>query len=648
MRGLGFVGRVMVVLCMMTLSCHHAKALPPDSLSLAMMEETWREFLEIHPFGFQTVALKHYGDTCVFVMSEPSEMVSREELGRLFSDFEGHLIACRHPFGADGALYDAAGCVRLDSIQFPAFEKRLFTLLYGTDYKPYYTDLDDPSPHIYYSEQKLNYNVFFLNGISRELFCFPDCKYKALEFIDSLNTGNSNDLFYSNKRGFVAWRISPNAASLTDTLFLRNARKFCLDTDVIVQLHPCRDGIVIVGRERELPVTILPPLRAETICQILSIDKPIGVTIDSYRGECYEDSTLFVTPIKGSSVLQNSELGNLMILCDMMLKSWSENGTAWDCFTEEYPMPDRYPFANGVAKVIGDSIKYYWDFGPFPGNNTGSPMLYYSSTPKDSITETAKTIADEYFAGLANTDLARLAAYHQIFVASMRMHHAIKNNDTLQVSADSFLEDLQREVWVETPTITVSENKWGYGGYLFQRPLVRSLPQVVQSLSRRNIPNISNIQRMISMRTTIHPVLKQSMLNLDAALRIGNRSQINAAQKVYDNAYKRYVPIRFQHIAPPSPPNFMDGLNARNTLISPQTENLGRGLVHEVHVVKIPVDTQSQAINGRTKAIERLNDKLLRLKAKHKINFEIKNEITIIAHIIITDSYGEYFADLAA
>ena len=99
---------------------------------LSKMEDTWREFRALHPYSYQTVALKHYGDTCVFVMSEPDSWVKKSDLEQLFDKFDGQLILRYQPYGFDGQLTDAVGCAILDSISFHEFEKELFTLLYKT------------------------------------------------------------------------------------------------------------------------------------------------------------------------------------------------------------------------------------------------------------------------------------------------------------------------------------------------------------------------------------------------------------------------------------------------------------------------------------------------------------------------------------
>ena len=146
-------------MALVILFSHNIHASTCDSISLKLMEQTWREFRAIHPFGFQTVGLKHYGDTCVFVMSEPAEWVKTEDLVALFNKYDGHLIECIQSYGYDGELHDYVGCVRKGCINSQLFKSELFKLLYYTDYKAYYTNLNLPAKHVFFTNEKINFFI---------------------------------------------------------------------------------------------------------------------------------------------------------------------------------------------------------------------------------------------------------------------------------------------------------------------------------------------------------------------------------------------------------------------------------------------------------------------------------------------------------
>ena len=244
--------KVLSFMALVILFSHNIHASTCDSISLKLMEQTWREFRAIHPFGFQTVGLKHYGDTCVFVMSEPAEWVKTEDLIALFTKYDGHLIECIQPYGYDGELHDYVGCLRKDRIDSLLIRSELFNLLYRTDYKAYYTDLDRPAKHVYFSNKNLNFNINSSNlrmTLFNESFKVSNKKYLAFNDLMKSKT-SSNKLYFSKERGFVVWILDSKGVSRIDSVFLKTARKFVLDTDIIMGSILENEKVAIIGRER--------------------------------------------------------------------------------------------------------------------------------------------------------------------------------------------------------------------------------------------------------------------------------------------------------------------------------------------------------------------------------------------------------------
>ena len=55
----------------------------------ADITSVWKDFRNRHPYGYQAVGLRHLGDECVFIISEPAENVSKTDLDELFSMYNG-------------------------------------------------------------------------------------------------------------------------------------------------------------------------------------------------------------------------------------------------------------------------------------------------------------------------------------------------------------------------------------------------------------------------------------------------------------------------------------------------------------------------------------------------------------------------------
>lgn len=639
--------------------CTRTKTLQPcDSTSFTLMEETWREFRTIHPFSFQTVGLKHCGgDTCIFVMSEPAEWVIKEELGALFSEFDGHLIIGNHSFGLDGALHDAVGCVKLDSANFEKFEKRLFSFLYGTSYKPFYTDLDNPNAHVYYSDTNLNYDVGQLdwdNWMKKEVFTCSDGEELPFETLANSSLFATNDLYYSKERGFVVWKIRKKEISSNDSLFIANARMFAVDTDLIVKTVDADKYILLIGREREIPVTTLPPLRVETICLLAQKSRiSLNVFISPDSAKYLGDSIGWATPINVSKKLKNTELGNLMVLTDIILKSWSEGGHVKDPFFE-YPDPNHFLLDSGVAQKLGYVPKYQWTFD---GRLTGSLSPVYR-TMVDSLTTDTTLCADfqKYFAELNNTDLVRMAQYAYIYQAFMPLKRTSasilyrKILHTQDLCDTSFC--VTNERWLETPSITVSNKKWGYGGYMLQSPLIRRIPIIIEEASTKvahqaptvvkkstTIPYATNatIQRNAVLQYRACDIMLENASATGFKIPLAIKKSIFLSRAVntafYENKQKSQN-LALRHTT---------HLDPRESLVTSGIEYHSRGLDVMIHSASLENGVKSNT-EIQSVGTDRLREKVLRLLQKQRISKEIKDEITIIAFILNSKNYdGETY-----
>ena len=480
--------KIILILAFVILVSHNSQAITCDSVSLALMEQTWREFRTIHPFGFQTVGLKHYGDTCVFVISEPAEWVKAEELEDLFSEYDGHLIIGRKSFGYDGGLYDAIGCAKLDSTDLADLGKKLFILLYGTDYKQYYTDLNYPSPHVYYTERQVSFSLdkrFWLSNEWwwEEMFEDHNSELEFRKLMDLFDRFYSpNDLFYSKKRGVVVWVIHPENVNPADRLFLKNARRFALDTDLILAAF-CKKNIFVVGREREIPVNIMPPLRSETLCLLASLDaSDFSVNICPNYENVIEDS-MWARPIVMNDKIRDTELGNLLTLTDILFLSLSNNSTIRDSFID-YPLPPQQKAKYEIDPQSGNTLQYLWrlphiyynvkiprvdelgriryigtlqdscDFVML--NDTGSLQPYYLTKGGNSTQDTnnIEKKAYDFFSSLNNIDLIRTAQYALIYQA----FQLYKRNSEVNLQ---FSINNAQESWVQTPSMAVLNVPWG-------------------------------------------------------------------------------------------------------------------------------------------------------------------------------------------
>lgn len=412
----------------------------PDSV---LMQQTWQQFRHIHPYGYQTVALKHVNGKSVVVISEPSRSVTRDALVQLFKRYGGSMTIKRQPLGYGGWLADAVGILQIEQSSFARFTHDLFMLLYGTDYKASYLDLDQPIKHTYFSPYRLNYSIsaaelsqWFM--VNKEPFLSSGGATKNLSALLSGSMKGTNALYYSKGHEFVAWIIAPDEINKDDASFKINARKFALDADLIIGAFGQKGKrIAILARQRLVPVDVLPPLRIETIL-LLATTKNDNLAQSFERYNIFAGKTnkgYDIAPILLSDELWNTEYGNLLNLTDQVLKGWSENGTVYD-YNYPYPEPVDWAFNEGAYREIvgyaGGSLTYNWNtagagyviqdmnqWDVFAINRTGSlPVSYIPEGMEGKVPERvneAEELAYDFFAELNNPELVREVQYATIY-----------------------------------------------------------------------------------------------------------------------------------------------------------------------------------------------------------------------------------------
>lgn len=132
-------------------------------------------------------------------------------------------------------------------------------------------------------------------------------------------------------------------------------RRFAVASDLLLAAFRTTKGtMLLIGRTRQLPMTVLPPLRFETLSSFIRFRS-------TELSQSYERQRIFAgriqagefagwdwAPILLSAQLDDSEFGTLLNLADQILKSWSQAGTV-DYYAFAHPKPRRFPFGNEAA-----------------------------------------------------------------------------------------------------------------------------------------------------------------------------------------------------------------------------------------------------------------------------------------------------------
>lgn len=403
----------------------------------AIQDRDWGNFRIAFPYSMQVIAASapYSDESRTLLISEPPPGVALDEVKAVNPSAFATAEIKTHTVGHDGWVKDIVfnlppGTTDNDLNGLVA---GLCRALYGTEYGSYHLPLpiNLESLHTHYP---LDLHV----GIDSLRKWFTKTEFKSTDgspvTLSSAPPGN----YLSVNPGLAAWVFPGDVDIATQRAQMRH---FSLDSDLILGAGKTADNsVILLGRERIVPVDVLPPLRSETIILLAAAQT-------AKLSQSYERNSFFAGTFSGlwdwapaylSQQLLNSEYGTILNVADQLLKSWSEHGElVYQNFP--YPAPDRYPFDHPLSQTIDShTLLFNWNtkgvgFTVDTGyiriyglNRTGSlPVIY---RPDQSVTDDisvikgdAKAVKDaeiagyNFFASRNEPVLARVVQYAALY-----------------------------------------------------------------------------------------------------------------------------------------------------------------------------------------------------------------------------------------
>lgn len=415
-------------------------------------DELWQNFRQTFAFHSQVIAASEpeSDNSRTLIISEPPPHVTLANiLLTIGGDFVLRHQVKKQAIGYDGWVKDVVVAVKGNDSELQSILSRLHQQLFFTSYKSYTLKLPlkiSPRP------ADMNLTVTpdeIKRWVVDDGERFIPVEGGTEETLSSLAAEESSGVYISRQRGLVGWWI-PKSRNIYDCRI--PARQFTIDADLILGALANRSGIFIVGREREVPVDVLPPLRFETLALLADVQRGQQGSL----AQSYERRHEFAGRIEGgndwapillSPELRDTEYGSLLNITDQLLKGWSNHGeTTYHNFA--YSDPGRFPFPKPLwAKFAesnkGTALTYNWNtkgvgytvsFGSVNAiafNRTGSlPVSYIPEgfgRASDEVVS-AEDTGYEYFSTLNDPNLVRVvqyAALYQIFSAFNLAHSSV-------------------------------------------------------------------------------------------------------------------------------------------------------------------------------------------------------------------------------
>jgi hypothetical protein len=414
----------------------------------------WKKFRKLHPYHHQALVLSGASTEGgpYLVVSEPPPHVTVEglrasapDVAAAIPDLIDKIEIKKHLIGHDGWVKDIVLTLKpARDAEIGAFVDKVHRYLFSTTYKVDCSDLWSEARTLV-KPSDLDRKV---TAAELRKWLFEDrLTFRPIEGGETVTAekilADKRSGVFQGGEGLVLWGL-PRGVKLAG--HRARARQFAVESDLFVGAVADANHLVMVGRQRSVPVSILPPLRAETLEILASAET-------DHLAQSYERNRIFAglfdkewdwAPIYLSSELQNSEYGSLLNITDQMLKSWSLSGLV-DYERFDYPKPARWPFARPLIKVLkAQALTFNWNTASagymvesgglkvFALNRTGAlPVSYFpESAAKDE--KAGPNVGDyeqkayDYFAELGDPNLVRVAEYAALY----QLFRALATNAT--------------------------------------------------------------------------------------------------------------------------------------------------------------------------------------------------------------------------
>jgi hypothetical protein len=398
-------------------------------------------FRETFPFHTQVLALSgpsSDGSRTLLISEPPPNVTLGEVLAPLAQILRNHTTH-RTKVGNDGWITDVVASVSGSDAAISSALSATSRRIFGTSYKSYVLPLPPKRSDARYNLD-LNVTAAELQQWVGNGGTFAPVEGGAAVTVSDISEVGSAKVYSSRNPGLVVWWLPKNVAVSECRV---QFRQFALDSDLVIGALARPGGILIFGRERRVPVDLLPPLRYETVELLAAVQHgQSGQLAQSYErnhpfaGQMRDGRDW--APILLSPELIDTEYGSLLNITDQLLKGWSNAGKT-HYINFKYPAPAEYPFGDEtIHRKLGvDQIVYNWntkgagyvvsaDEGRyFALNRAGALPVTYIPSGMDSSdagdeVRAAEDVAYEYFARSSDPNLVRVvqyAALYQIFSA---------------------------------------------------------------------------------------------------------------------------------------------------------------------------------------------------------------------------------------
>ncbi|MBP7283915.1 MAG: hypothetical protein KBA66_20185 [Leptospiraceae bacterium] len=319
----------------------------------------WIEFRKQRTDNYQAITLIRKSDKNTIIISEPPPDVTIENIQDIFERYpkvENQIFMCDDPLGEDGRkrdvilqLYNPLEPEALRNITNDLREK-LFGEVFGY------------SINKVKNSNRYNYDMTFHPHQIIQVINHAFEKKENSQNFNWIDEKEERVLFPKNKEreGIILITFKKNEIIDQQGKKLRkDFRIFSLNTDLIFAAIVTKEKLILVGRKRQIPTQVYPPLRFETFIQLIGIaqkekENQGGQKSLSSQNDYSKDSSNLLNQSFARKIVENiiekneyrlknkdypdfapnllsnytleNEIGNALTISDYILKSYSNKG----------------------------------------------------------------------------------------------------------------------------------------------------------------------------------------------------------------------------------------------------------------------------------------------------------------------------------
>ena len=414
---------------------------------LEKAEGAWHDFRKHFPQPYRAIACQSFDDgSRVFILSEPPDAITVSDIKDCMNGYYYKIWTRKWAFGYDGWVKDVLLYVNgLPDFEYDNIVLELNRLMYGTTHNSSYIKLPiQEERKLFFTNNELNLHInaasihSWLMEQPVTLTTVPG--ERGITFLEAMASATAG-VYRANGLGLILFCL-PVESDITNEH--ENIRIFATESDLILGAIDSIGGsnkmIAIIGRERQVNIVDLPPLRTDEIQMLASAKGGVSQSLNvSELCHCKLPDGADWCPAWVSKEIEQTEYGHLMTQTDVYLKMWITFPT-YKQIGYNQPVPeDRF---NSMLLLNRGGLRYNWntkdylqqvvypDCRVYTVQNTSmvNKNLFDLSKGQNNEIEMdeVEQPATDFFLKCGNVDIARVAQYttlYQLFQAEKIISH---------------------------------------------------------------------------------------------------------------------------------------------------------------------------------------------------------------------------------